>query len=695
MNVKRKYAVFFLFLLHLTAIAQKQPSVQFFEEKQQYALVNSKGRAVSGYYTAVFDFEHSHAIVQKGVLFGIINQSGKEIVPVRYSAKEIKDQLAKRLRKKLGDKGEFWLYLAEKHRRDEGRVKEYCRKGYESDSTDIERILSIAELVRRVDNDKGLSYYEKAYMLDSTNKELVLRIADIVGNEEKEGNDAFLYYRKAYRLDSTNLEHILQLADKVKKKEEGEFLFYCRKAYERDSTNAGTVLRIAEKLTKEKMLKSLFYYKKSYERDSSNFEHVLKIADAVQKLWFQYEYSGGEVIDKEAYFYYRRAYELDSSTVEHLIEIINGIMINRERANAYYRQAYRVDSNNVDHVLKIADYDFNDWDNIDCGLECQKGEYLEEIYKKDSTDVRVLLKLIEAKYFWALEKVYKLDSLNASQIVQALDASKHCEELNEESEDPVTGEIRSENGDLFIEYARKAYELDSGNAEHVRKIAACFNSRTINVTGRSRELLERYVKKAYELDSTNHQNLLGIAEVLKPVNEQRAIDWAEKAYRIDSTDVSVLLWLGDALWDESQALLYYKKANQLYHDTAKLRDKSEFINDMLDFEDPVTGELFRIDYLGNNLTYAWSYKSIRAGCFMNSRERVFGSFEESIRCFTEDAYFRKDDKGKWGVMDVKGKVLVDYKYDKVIEVLKEGKAKVMEGKQAFWINKKGERLAGI
>ena len=56
----------------------------------EYWFVDKKLEDISGHYTAAYDFHEGYAVVGRGGLYGVVNRSGEEVVPLIYKTMEVK-----------------------------------------------------------------------------------------------------------------------------------------------------------------------------------------------------------------------------------------------------------------------------------------------------------------------------------------------------------------------------------------------------------------------------------------------------------------------------------------------------------------------------------------------------------------------------------------------------------------------------
>jgi len=317
----------------------------------------------------------------------------------------------------------------------------------------------------------------------------------------------------------------------------------------------------------------------------------------------------------------------------------------------YYEKAYTFDGVNAENYLKLADK-VNEFDNT------ASIPYYEKAFLLEGSTAENYLKLAD--------KVNEFDN-NAS-----------------------------------IPYYEKAFLLEGSIAENYLKLAD-------KVYSFNEELSVPYYEKAYQSDSLNFENCFKIGKAIQSIDRKKSIFYYEKAYVLNPKNVMLCIQIGDISKssDELKAINYYRKANALKRDTVKLTEKFDFIStDIAAIQNP-EGKYGIIDTLGNLLTKDWyakawygSESNMMIG-LMNEKEewQYFnhkGKFLDikfkNISVFSEGIAFVRNFDDKWGAINEKGELIIEYQFDDLEKTFENGKAQVTKNGETFYINAKGERL---
>lgn len=95
-----------------------------------------------------------------------------------------------------------------------------------------------------------------------------------------------------------------------------------------------------------------------------------------------------------------------------------------------------------------------------------------------------------------------------------------------------------------------------------------------------------------------------------------------------------------------------------------------------------------LNKIGKN--YFEAKKSKKAGVLDKTGKEVLPMDYQGVSGFSE-RYFVVQQKGKWGYVDLRNKVMIDFQYDKAAK-FENGKASVTIGNESFLVNKKGQKV---
>jgi len=287
----------------------------------------------------------------------------------------------------------------------------------------------------------------------------------------------------------------------------------------------------------------------------------------------------------------------------------------------------------------------------------------------------------EVEYY---EKAYTFDGANAENYLKLAD------------------KVNEFDNNASIPYYEKAFLLEGSIAENYLKLAD-------KVYSFNEELSVPYYEKAYQSDSLNFENCFKIGKAIQSIDRKKSIFYYEKAYVLNPKNVMLCIQIGDISKssDELKAINYYRKANALKRDTVKLTEKFNFISTGIAAIQNPEGKYGIIDTLGNLLTKDWyadawygSESNMMIG-LMNEKEewQYFnhkGKFLDikfkNISVFSEGIAFVRNFDDKWGAINEKGELIIEYQFDDLEKTFENGKAQVTKNGETFYINAKGERL---
>jgi len=242
----------FLLFLGISLITWAQtPTLK--QQNNLYALATPQGKALSDYYNAVYDFEAGIAIVRTGTKFGAIDKNGKVVIPVNFSADEIKQQYNQYIEnfvKANPNNQEVLKYLAQiKEAEEQKRIAELEKQKKQKEAEEKQRISDLTkkasdlfkqkkyedaiatyqEIIKLTPDDKyaygnaGLAYrilknYEKAeeYLAKSIeiDNEYIWAInqLSLVYSATKQYAKAYAEAKKLIRLEDDNYSHYFNLS---------------------------------------------------------------------------------------------------------------------------------------------------------------------------------------------------------------------------------------------------------------------------------------------------------------------------------------------------------------------------------------------------------------------------------------------------------------------------------------------------